>query len=201
MKNGGELNMAIGNKTDRRILRTKEAINRAFLEVFSEKEFDRITINDISERANVNRGTIYLHYTDKYDLLNRCIDDHLDKMISSCTLTKFIQEKVEENEAIEALKSLFNYIQENFLFFSSMLSSQKTSVFRERIQKTLTSSIQEKIDMQGINQGMDKELIIQFTATAFVGTLEWWIMNQMPHPPEYMADQVWTLFERNNINS
>ncbi|RTR27402.1 TetR/AcrR family transcriptional regulator [Robertmurraya yapensis] len=191
----------MGNKTDRRILRTKEAINRAFLEVFSEKEFDRITINDISERANVNRGTIYLHYTDKYDLLNRCIEDHLDKMISSCTLTKFIQEKVDENEAKEALKSLFNYIQENFLFFSSMLSSQKTSIFREGIQKNLTSSIQEKIDMQGINQGMDKEIIIEFTATAFVGTLEWWIINQKPHPPEYMADQVWTLFKRNNITS
>ncbi|MGG4166430.1 TetR/AcrR family transcriptional regulator [Rossellomorea vietnamensis] len=193
--------MTIGNKTDRRILRTKDAINSAFLEIFSEKEFDRITINDISERANVNRGTIYLHYTDKYDLLNRCINVHLDEMISSCTLTKFTQEKVEENEAIEALESLFLYIQKNFLFFSSMLSSQKTSLFRERIQKSLTSSIQKKINMQGINQGMDKELIIQFTATAFVGTLEWWILNQMPHTAEYMAEQVWTLFERNNISS
>lgn len=193
--------MTIGHKTDRRILRTKEAINMAFLEVFSEKEFDRITINDISERANVNRGTIYLHYTDKYDLLNRFINDHLDKMISSCTLAKFIQEKVDENEAIEALKSLFNYVKENFLFFSSMLSSQKTSVFRERLQKTIISSIQEKIDMQGINQGVDKELIEQFTATAFVGTLEWWIMNHMPHSAKYMAEQVWTLFKRNNINS
>jgi hypothetical protein len=125
----------------------------------------------------------------------------LDEMISSCTLTKFTQEKVEENEAIEALESLFLYIQKNFLFFSSMLSSQKTSLFRERIQKSLTSSIQKKINMQGINQGMDKELIIQFTATAFVGTLEWWILNQMPHTAEYMAEQVWTLFERNNISS
>lgn len=193
--------MTIRNKTDRRILRTKEAINRAFLEVFSEKKFDRITINDISERANVNRGTIYLHYTDKYDLLNKCINDHLDKMILSCTFTKFIQENVEVIEAIEALKSLFIYIQENFLFFSSMLSSQKTSLFRERIQKILTSTIQEKIDMQGINQDMDKEVIIQFTSTAFIGTLEWWIMNRMPHSPEYMAEQVWKLFERNNIGS
>ena len=193
--------MTNGNKIDRRILRTKDAINRAFLEVFSEKEFNRITINDISERANVNRGTFYLHYTDKYDLLNKCINVHLDDMISSCTLSKFTQEKVAKHEAIEALKSLFIYIQKNFLFFSSMLSNQKTSLFREHIQKTLTSSIQEKINMQGINQGMDKELIIQYTATAFVGTLEWWILNQMPHTADYMAEQVWTLFERNNINA
>jgi AcrR family transcriptional regulator len=190
-----------GAKTDRRILKTKEAINRAFLELFSEKEFDRITVNDISERANVNRGTVYFHYEDKYDLLNKSIDCHLDKMILSCTFKKFIQEKVECSEAIEALKSLFTYVQENFLFFSSMLSSKKAFLFRSRLLDTLTKAIQEKIDMQGINMGMDKELITQFTATAFVGTLEWWILNQMPKSPQLMSEQVWKLFERNNIYS
>lgn len=65
--------LKMGTKTDRRILRTKKAINRAFLELFTEKEFDRITINDISVWADVNRGTFYLHYMDKYDLLDQCI--------------------------------------------------------------------------------------------------------------------------------
>ncbi len=58
------------------------------------KEFDRITINDISERANVNRGTVYLHYTDKFDLLDKCIGDHLNQMIESCSFTKFAQKNV-----------------------------------------------------------------------------------------------------------
>lgn len=48
--------MDTATKIDRRILRTKESINKAFLGLFSEKEFDQITINDIAERANVNRG-------------------------------------------------------------------------------------------------------------------------------------------------
>ncbi len=104
-----------------------------------------------------------------------------------------------EDEAIEALKSLFFYFEENFLFFSSMLSSQKTSLFRERMLQILTTTILAKINMQGINQGMDKELITQFTTSAFVGTVEWWILNDMPHPPSYMAEQVWQLFERNNL--
>lgn len=112
-------------KTDRRILRTKKAINEAFLELLTEKDFDRITINDISERANVNRGTFYLHYMDKYDLLDHSIDDHLNRMIHSCTFTKFTEEKLEQTEAIEALKSLFIYVEENFAFFSSMLSNKK----------------------------------------------------------------------------
>ncbi|MBP3040361.1 TetR/AcrR family transcriptional regulator [Bacillaceae bacterium Marseille-Q3522] len=192
--------MADGTKTDRRILKTKAAINKAFLELFFEKDFDRITINDISERSNVNRGTVYLHYTDKYDLLDKCIDDHLNKMIHSCTFSKFAEKKVDIIEAIAALKSLFIYFEENFLFFSSMLSCQKTSFFRERMLQILRATIQKKLDMQGINQKMDKELITQFTASAFVGTVEWWIRNNMPHPPQFMAEQVWKLFERNNFH-
>ncbi|WP_156130307.1 TetR-like C-terminal domain-containing protein [Paenibacillus durus] len=61
------------------------------------------------------------------------------------------------------------------------------------------TTIQEKLDMHDINQGMDKELIIQFTASAFVGTVECWILNQMPHSLEFMAEQVWKLFKRYNI--
>ncbi|ALC83428.1 MULTISPECIES: TetR/AcrR family transcriptional regulator [Bacillus] len=193
--------MGTATKTDRRILKTKAAINKAFLELFSEKEFDRITINDISERADVNRGTVYLHYTDKYDLLNKCIKDHLDKMILSCTFTKFMQKKGNQVEAIEAMKSLFIYFEENFLFFSSMLSNPKTSTFRECMLKIITTTIQEKLDMQGINQGMDNELITQYTASAFVGTVEWWILNHMPRSPQFMAEHTWKLFERNNICS
>lgn len=57
------------SKVDRRILKSQEAIKKAVIELMAEKSFDDITIQDISDRANVSRGTIYLHYLDKYDLL------------------------------------------------------------------------------------------------------------------------------------
>ncbi|TGA96908.1 TetR/AcrR family transcriptional regulator [Sporolactobacillus shoreae] len=193
--------MGTQTNTDRRIRRTKAAINRAFLELLQEKSFNQITINDIAERADVNRGTIYLHYTDKYDLLDQCIAgnlDTIDHMIYS-SVFNFIENKADVNESIEALKSLFIYFEEHALFFSSMLACHKTSAFRDRMLQIFTSAIQKKLDRQGINQGQDKQITTQFIASAFVGTLEWWILNQMPHSPQYMAEQVWTLFERHNI--
>lgn len=57
-------------KVDRRITKSQEAIKKALIELMSEKSFDDITIQDIADRANVNRGTIYLHYLDKFDLLD-----------------------------------------------------------------------------------------------------------------------------------
>lgn len=58
-------------KVDRRILKTQESLKKAVIELMTEKKFDDITIQNIADRANVNRGTIYLHYQDKYDLLDK----------------------------------------------------------------------------------------------------------------------------------
>lgn len=186
-------------KTDRRILRTKEAIHKAFQDLFTEKDFDRITINEIADRANVNRGTIYLHYTDKYDLFHQCIADLLNKVILSCSFSKLTQKIITDPiEAIEALKALFVYIEENFQFFSSLLSYQK-SPFRDCVLKVIVAAIQKQMEMQGINRDMDKEFITQFSASAFVGTMEWWIRNEMQHSSQYMAEQIYSMFARNQV--
>lgn len=185
-------------KVDRRILRTREAINRAFLELFAEKELEQITINDIAERANVNRGTVYLHYTDKYDLLNRTIEEHLGRMFLSCNTAPSGDST---SGLIHELKPIFLYFEENFLFFSAMLANQRATVFRERLLEFVSANVIHKLELeQSAPDGMDQTLIARFMASAFVGTVEWWIEHQMPHSPERMAQQVRSLFENYTIS-
>ncbi|NGY75686.1 helix-turn-helix transcriptional regulator [Bacillus megaterium] len=43
-----------------------------------------MTIQDIADKANVNRGTIYLHYMDKYDLLDKMIEEHMNNLEELC---------------------------------------------------------------------------------------------------------------------
>ncbi|WCM63716.1 TetR-like C-terminal domain-containing protein [Paenibacillus polymyxa] len=105
----------------------------------------------------------------------------------------------EKKELVGALSGIFSYMDEHIRFFSAMFLNQRTVVFRERMLGVITELIQEKIDKQGINQDMDKEMITQFTASAFVGLVEWWITNNMHHKTRIMAEQVWKLFERNDI--
>jgi len=50
------------------VIHTKELINHAFKELLLEKEFDRITVLDISTKARINRATFYLHFKDKQEL-------------------------------------------------------------------------------------------------------------------------------------
>lgn len=65
---------------DRRILKTRSVIKESLTSLMKEKPFDKITIKDITDRANINRATFYLHYMDKYDLLEQSQNDILNEI-------------------------------------------------------------------------------------------------------------------------
>ncbi|OOM73401.1 TetR/AcrR family transcriptional regulator [Clostridium sp. BL-8] len=181
-------------KVDRRILKTKVAINNAFIELLSEKDFDKITVNDISDRADINRGTIYLHYADKFDLLDQCIQNHLNKMLDFCETVNNDQETF---DVINSFLPVFLYFQENYLFYSLMLDKRVNSYFRNRLQSVIIEGIKMYMNTNEINSELDKEVLVQFMASAFVGTVEWWIKNKMPQSPQVMAQYMLILFVRN----
>ena len=79
---GSEI-MVEQQKVDKRILRTRQGLSKAFLEVLEEKGFQKMTVQDITARANVNRATFYAHYEDKYDLFNTIIDYSFQQKIDS----------------------------------------------------------------------------------------------------------------------
>jgi AcrR family transcriptional regulator len=62
-------------KTDLRVQRTRSLLHKAFVELLHEKDFQHLTVQDIAERAMVNRATFYDHYTDKYALMNDYVRD------------------------------------------------------------------------------------------------------------------------------
>ena len=54
-----------------RIAKTKETIQKNFMSLMAEKGYDRVTVTDIITRSEISRGTFYLHYLDKDDLLQK----------------------------------------------------------------------------------------------------------------------------------
>ena len=59
--------------TDPRAIKTRSAIIDAFNELIITKDFNSISIKDITEKATINRATFYAHYEDKYDLLDQVL--------------------------------------------------------------------------------------------------------------------------------
>jgi len=178
-------------KLDRRILKTQESLKAAVIELMAEKSFDNITIQDIADRANVNRGTIYLHYQDKFDLLDKLIEAHLHELGA-------MDEWACELDWNDALVPYFDYFEKNYLFFSTMLASTGVpSSFRSRLLASFMKGFKGEIDREsGKNTDLDEDIILQYAGTAYVGIIEWWIRNEMPYPPQAMAKQIGTLLER-----
>lgn len=178
-------------KVDRRVLKSQEAIKKAILELMAEKNFDDITIRDISDRANVNRGTIYLHYTDKYDLLDKIIEEHISNLRELC-------QSASEMTFKEGNYIWFEYFADNHLFFSTMLNTKSAAFFRSRFLDLVIQEYKVEVDVaEGNNQGLSEDVILQFFGEAVVGTVEWWFRNGMPVPPRVIAEQTGILLDRN----
>ena len=62
-------------KSDPRVKRTRELIQRAFLELLQERGFEAIRVQDIAERATINRATFYAHFEDKYALFDALLHE------------------------------------------------------------------------------------------------------------------------------
>ena len=60
-------------KNDPRFKRTRKLILQAFMELLPEKGFQALSVQDIAERAGINRATFYAHFPDKYVLLDQSI--------------------------------------------------------------------------------------------------------------------------------
>jgi len=178
-------------KLDRRIAKSQVAIKNAVIELMSEKSFDDITIQDIADRADVNRGTIYLHYTDKYDLLDKMIEEHMDNLRELC-------QSASEMTFQEGNYVWYEYFERNYLFFSTMLASKGAPSFRSRFLDLVVEETKSEVDTtEGKNQGLSEDVILQFFGSAVVGAVEWWFKNGMPLPARVMAEQTGALLDRN----
>jgi AcrR family transcriptional regulator len=179
------------SKVDRRIAKSQIAIKNAVTELMSEKSFDDITIQDIADRADVNRGTIYLHYTDKYDLLDKMVEEHIDNLRELC-------QSASEMTFQEGNYIWYEYFERNYLFFSTMLASKGAPYFRSRFLDLVIEEFKAEVDItDGKNQGLSEEVVLQFFGSAVVGAVEWWFKNGMPLPARLMAEQTGALLDRN----
>jgi AcrR family transcriptional regulator len=70
-------------KLDPRIKRTRQLLQQALMELMAEKSFQAITVQDITERATVNRVTFYAHFEDKYALLEYTIREMIKQQLYS----------------------------------------------------------------------------------------------------------------------
>ncbi len=77
---------SISKKEDPRITRTRNLILESFGQLLTKKGFDTITIQDLTDKVQINRATFYAHFQDKYALLDYFVSQLLRQKIDARAL-------------------------------------------------------------------------------------------------------------------
>ena len=121
-------------KPDRRTIRTRKALCEALAQLLTTKELHRITVQEIADKADVNRVTFYKHYLDVYDLYEK-----LEKEV----ITEIELVILEGERNPEYMKSLIDYIDENRIYFRATSEGQLIAVVFPAMENgTLTMRIE-----------------------------------------------------------
>ncbi|WP_256976048.1 TetR/AcrR family transcriptional regulator [Paenibacillus sp. MY03] len=179
---------------DRRVLRTKRVIRDALTALMEEKGFDGITVKDLTERADINRGTFYIHYRDKYDLLEQS-EAEIIGVIESMAAEGFqnaVQGKwINNNGAIDPspfVRKLFVYLQENAPFMRVILGAGGDPSFQKRLREVIRQRALPILTSSGGEVLVPADYLTAYVSSAHLGVIQNWLDNGMDLPPEQMAD-------------
>lgn len=86
----------MSEKKDLRVIKTERAIYSALVELLKKKDLEKITVSELSEKAEINKATFYLHYSDIYSLYQEALARHIKEIISELSLPEKIFSDPEE---------------------------------------------------------------------------------------------------------
>src|SRR5690348_3058961 len=127
--------MSKKTKVDPRIKRTNKYLRDALVELLKEKDVTSITIQEITEKAELTRGTSYLHYQDKQDFLMQSMNEVLEELIEKVKPKQNNEDfaAVEENDESVSFLKLFEFIYNHSDYFKVMLSDRGLPQFRSHM--------------------------------------------------------------------
>ncbi len=178
-------------RVDPRVLRTRQLLKDALIDLLQEMDLEKISVNRIAERATINRVTFYLHYRDIPDMLEKMADDMVDDIQRVLNQAEVNDQSPEDAESLK-LVNLLQHIANHAKFYKIVLGSKRTPVFTERLLKMLSESIALRIEMSGgdsvlSKSGTPKDIAIWYGSAALIGTIVAWVRNDMPYSPAFLA--------------
>jgi len=173
-------------KEDLRVRRTRKRIQEALIELTVEKGYNRITVQDIVERAVINRSTFYRHYLDKDDLLSKYMDEVTGEIFQDDVVG---EPDAQDESAPSGVIKLLNHIGAFSEFYRIMLSADGHPLVSDRLRRKIESHIRLLV-IQDAAQDVKSpflEMQLKYVSGAGIGAILWWVENNLPCRAEELA--------------
>lgn len=183
-----------GESVDPRVRRTRQLLKQAFTELMTEKSFEAITIQDIADRATVNRVTFYAHFQDKYALLEHTIRTMIKERLRSQA----------QEEAFFSQDNLARLIMTVCEFLAEMEKhcppphGQMAPLMEKEIKAELHEILKEWLaerSLKGSYRGPTPEQAAMVASWAIYGAAMQWLQEARQEPAEAYVRQVLPLIE------
>ena len=170
---------------DRRVRRTKQRLDDALVSLIIEKGYDKTTVQDLIDRADVGRSTFYAHYETKDDLVVGWVDQLATEME-----LHLAQQQTDAGSIMPSL-ALFRHLAEAHHVYKAMIGSRGIDIATEIVHSSLLrharSGLERRPDASD-QTTIPIEVRAEFLAGSLLALLTWWIDNDMPYPPERMDE-------------
>ena len=183
-------------KTDLRIIKSKNAIKNAFLDLMEEKGYANITITDIAKKAMINRKTFYIHFETKEALYNSISNELLS--ILSPTLNKL--QNLDGKEQRQYVINMLLHFKEHKDIFNILVKDKTNPDFlnklKEKLKYDLFSISQINKRTEGTN--FTTELLSEAFFSLFVVLIQWWL-NESTLPVNNVIDMIIDFFSKKTL--
>ena len=175
-------------KTDRRIQRTREVLQKALIELISERGYDAITIQDIVDRANVGRTTFYLHYKSKDELFISCHEAIVNKFRIG-PLHPLSREELLSLEAPLGMTSAYQHLEAARPLLYSIFQGKDSLLILRRIRDWSAHEIEANLRaaFAEAESTIPFDVLANYLAGAQIALVQWWLEKRQPHTFKSLA--------------
>jgi AcrR family transcriptional regulator len=169
---------------DRRSQRTRQALIHALIELLAARHYDRITIQDIVDQANVGRATFYAHYQNKDDLLKSGFERVLDMLVQQIVSS-------ENDQILFDTSMLFHHAQGHYELYRTLVWGSGFDLLTKEGHAALSKKIEDRFALLLTGRqppSIPLPILSCSVAGAVLIMLKWWLDNKMPYSPERMNE-------------
>lgn len=172
---------------DRRVRKTKKALQQSLLELLKTKDLTEISVQELTERADLNRATFYLHYKDIYDLKRQIEDEAAEKI--KLIMKEYMPEK-KGDKPTKLFVALLSYIKSDPEMCRMMLDSKKNDNFVDHMCLIMEEyCLHNWLSQYEVRTQEEKKFVYvsAYMIRGFVAMIEKWVESGMKESPEEMA--------------
>ena len=170
---------------DRRVRRTRKRLQTALAALLQEKELKDITVRELTELADVNRGTFYGHYKDLYDMREQMEQELFEQL--SDVLAGY-DAKHAQDGLKPILTAVLRFVLDNRELFVTILDRGGQELFFSRLQKLIYDMyLREWNGFYDLGSASGTNYYLEFVVAGVVGLVRAWAQGGMAESTEDMA--------------